>query len=311
MKLLDLRRVFGRRPSPEEILRRKVEIEARHGPWTAHNVRLCDSVWTVKEGVANFDEKTRRAIQLAHDFFGPDLSGLRVLDLGAGEGGLSLEFARHGARVVCVEGRESNLAKARFVAEVLGLRGISFLCEDVRNLGKLKRQFDLVLCYGLLYHLDAVAAFDLVETIHQLASRIAVIDTHYSLVNEQSVELRGELYSGRSFREFAEGMTAADMLNSPWSAMGNTTSFWFTRPSLLNLLNRVGFSTVYEVASPLVFDYYDRATDVRYKYEDRGTFVAVRGANAQVLTSPEVNRMPQRRWPESLGEQLVASPKGG
>jgi SAM-dependent methyltransferase len=311
MKLFGLSRQLGRRRSPEEILSLKAAVEARHGPWTAHNARLCDSVWTVKEGVVNFDEKTRRAIQIAHDFFGPDLSGLHVLDLGAGEGGLSLEFARHGAKVVCVEGRENNIAKARFVAEVLGIQGISFLCEDVRNLQSFKRKFDLVLCYGLLYHLDAAAAFNLVEKTHQLASRVAVIDTHYSLVEEQSAEFRGELYSGRSFREFAEDISAADMLNSPWSAIGNTTSFWFTKPSLLNLLNRVGFSTVYEVGSPLVFDYYDRKTDVRYKYEDRSTFVAVRGTNAQVFTSPEVNRMPERRWPESLGEQLVAFPVGG
>jgi 2-polyprenyl-3-methyl-5-hydroxy-6-metoxy-1,4-benzoquinol methylase len=306
MKLFSLRRRY----SQAEILRLKAAVEERHGPWTAHNARLCDSVWTVKEGVVNFDEKARRAVQIAHDFFGPDLSGLRVLDLGAGEGGLSLEFARHGAKVVCVEGRENNIAKARFVAEVLGIRGISFLCQDVRHLPDFKRKFDLVLCYGLLYHLDADGAFQLIERIHQLASRAAVIDTHYSLVGEQSVELRGELYSGRSFREYAEGVTPADMLNSVWSAMGNRTSFWFTKPSLLNLLNRAGFSTVYEVASPLVYDYYDRKTDVRYKYDDRSTFVAIHGADAQVLTSPEVNRMPRRRWPESLGDQLVRSPEG-
>jgi SAM-dependent methyltransferase len=294
----------------EEILRRKAAVEAQHGPWTAHNVRLCGSVWTVKEGVVNFDEKMRRAIQIAHDFFGPDLSGLNVLDLGAGEGGLSLEFAQHGARVVCVEGRESNIAKTRFVAEVLGIQGISFVCEDVRKLD-LKSRFDLVLCYGLLYHLDAEGAFQLVEKIHRLSSRVAVIDTHYSLVNERNAEFRGELYSGRGFREFADDVTAADMLNSAWSSIGNITSFWFTKPSLLNLLNRVGFSTVYEVASPLVYDYYDRATDARFKYDDRSTFVAVRGAEAQVLVSPEVNRMPPRRWPEDLGEQLVKSPGGG
>lgn len=304
-------KLFGRsdrRYSREEILRLKAAVEERHGPWTAHNARLCDSVWTVKEGVANFDEKTRRAVQIAHDFFGRDLSGLRVLDLGAGEGGLSLEFASHGAEVVCIEGRESNLTKARFVADVLGIRGITFLCQDVRHLPDFRHGFDLVFCYGLLYHLDAEGAFELIEGIHRLASRVAVIDTHYSLMEEQRVELGGEPYSGRSFREFAEGTTPADMLNLVWSSMGNTTSFWFTRPSLLNLLNRVGFSTVYEVASPLVYDYYDRQTDVRYKYDDRGTFVAVRGAEARVLTSPEVNRMPTRPWPESLGDRLVSSP---
>ena len=301
----------GKRYSQEEILRRKAAVEELHGPWTAHNARLCDSVWTVKEGVVNFDEKARRAVQIAHDFFGPDLSRLHVLDLGAGEGGLSLEFARHGASVVCVEGRENNLAKARFAAEVLGIQGIRFLCQDVRHLPDFERRFDLVLCYGLLYHLDAEGAFQLIEMMHRLAARVAVIDTHYSLVEEESVELGGERYAGRRFREFADGVTPADRLNLVWSSIGNSTSFWFTRPSLLNLLNRVGFSTVYEVASPLVYDYYDRKTDVRYKYDDRSTFVAVRGARAEVLTSPEVNRMEPRQWPESLGDRLVSSPIGG
>ena len=309
MKLFGLGRRSRRRPSPEEILRSKAAIVERHGPWTAHNARLCDSVWTIKEGVVNFDEKTRRAIQIAHDFFGPDLSGLRVLDLGAGEGGLSLEFARHGAEVVYVDGREHNAAKARFVAEVLGIEGITFLCQDVRNLPEFEKKFDLVLCYGLLYHLEAAAAFNLLERISQITSRVAVVDTHFSLINEGSEELGGETYSGSSFREYPDDVSAADMNNALWSSIGNITSFWFTKPSLLNLLNRVGFSTVYEVGSPLVYDSYDRATDVRYKYADRSTFVAARGAEAQVLTSPEVNRIPPRRWPEDLGEQLITTKK--
>src|SRR5215212_163261 len=297
MKLFGLGRRSRRRPSPEEILRSKAAIVERHGPWTAHNARLCDSVWTIKEGVVNFDEKTRRAIQIAHDFFGPDLSGLRVLDLGAGEGGLSLEFARQGAAVVYVDGREHNVAKARFVAEVLDIQGIRFLCEDVRNLPDFEQKFDLVLCYGLLYHLDAAAAVGLIERISGITSRVAVVDTHYSLINERSEELGGETYSGRSFREYPDDVSAADMNNALWSSIGNITSFWFTKPSLLNLLNRVGFSMVYEVGSPLVYDFHDREKDMRYKHADRSTFVAVRGAEAQVLTSPEVNRIPPRRWP--------------
>jgi len=308
MKLFGLGKPSRPRLSPEEILRMKAAIVERHGAWTAHNARLCDSVWTIKEGVVNFDEKMRRALQIAHDFFGPDLSGLRVLDLGAGEGGLSLELARHGAEVVYVDGREHNAAKARFVAEVLGIQGIRFLCEDVRNLPDFEKKFDLVLCYGLLYHLDAASAFNLIERIGRITARVAVVDTHFSLADEQREELGGESYAGRSFREYPDDVSAADMNNALWSSIGNITSFWFTKPSLLNLLNRAGFSTVYEVGGPLVYDFHDREKDLRYKHADRSTFVAVRGAESQVLTSPEVNRLPPRRWPEDLGEQLIKTP---
>jgi hypothetical protein len=297
-----------RRLTADEIGSRKAAIEAEHGPWTAHNVRLSESVWTVKKGVVNFDEKTRRAVQIAHDFFGADLSRLRVLDLGAAEGGLGLEFARQGARVVCVEGREANLAKARFAAEALGLTGITFLHDDVRNLANLGGSFELVLCYGLLYHLDAPAACQLAANIHRLSSRLAVFDTHYSLVAAETVDFRGERYSGWSFREHVEEATAAEKLANPWSSLDNTRSFWLTKPSLLNLLNALGFSTVYEVEAPLVFDFFSRETDVRYKYRDSTTLVAVKAPLAHLRLSPEVNQLPPRRWPEDLGDQLLPSP---
>ena len=303
------RRRSGRRRSAASMLERKTAIEQRYGPWTAHNAQLSEDVWTVKDGAVNFDEKMRRAVQVAHDFFGPRLRGLRVLDLGAGEGGLSLEFARQGAQVVCVEGREANLEKARFVAEALGIENISFLQDDVRNLRTLQREFDLALCYGLLYHLEAAAVFELIENIHRLTARLAVIDTHYSLVAAHTEEFRGEAYAGSRFREHAENATTEEKLGRPWSSLHNTSSFWLTRPALFNLLHRVGFSTVYEAQAPLVYDYYDRATDERFKYDDRSTFVAVKSVPARILTSPAVNRMPHRRWPESLGDRLVPSPR--
>ena len=165
------------------------------------------------------------------------------------------------------------------------------------------------MCYGLLYHLEAAAVFELIENIHRLTARLAVIDTHYSLVAAHTEEFRGEAYAGSRFREHAENATTEEKLGRPWSSLHNTSSFWLTRPALFNLLHRVGFSTVYEAQAPLVYDYYDRATDERFKYDDRSTFVAVKSVPARILTSPAVNRMPHRRWPESLGDRLVPSPR--
>src|SRR5262249_15002519 len=124
-----LRRRVRARKSAAELVTQKALIEENFGPWTAHNCQLAEGLWPVRACSVNFDEKTRRCICIVQDFFGSDLSGVRVLDLGAGEGGLSLEFAAHGARVVCVDGRRMNIAKAEFAASALGLE-IDFHCQD-------------------------------------------------------------------------------------------------------------------------------------------------------------------------------------
>ncbi|HEY8021258.1 MAG TPA: class I SAM-dependent methyltransferase [Thermoanaerobaculia bacterium] len=308
MRLLTRFRARPDRLAPAAIARRKAELEQVHGPWTAHNCRLAEGVWTVRDGAVNFDEKVRRALQIAHDFFGPTLSGLAVLDLGAGEGGLSLELAAHGARVVCVEGREASLAKARFAAEALGLRGIDFVREDVRAFDAGPASFDLVICYGLLYHLDAEGAFAVVAKMARLARRLLILDTHFSLAGPEAAGLGGEEYRGRSFREHPEGATPEQKAAQVWGSLDNETSFWLTKPSLLNLLNRAGFGTVYEVASPLVYDYWDRATGELYRYRDRATLVAVKASRAKVLTSPRVSEVSPRPVPETLSELMIASP---
>ena len=80
----------------------------------------------------------------------PD-GGLRILDLACLEGLFSLELAMQGARVVGVEIREGNLTKARFAAEALGVSGVEFVRDDVRNVdaGRYGR-FDVILCSGIL-----------------------------------------------------------------------------------------------------------------------------------------------------------------
>src|SRR3982750_1746029 len=150
-RIRSLRRLAGGRSRSAkplaELSAGKSRIEEAFGPWTAHNCQLAPGLWTVRPESVNFDEKVRRCLRIANDFFGSDLSGLRVLDLGAGEGGLSLEFAAQGARVVCVDGRQMNVAKAEFAASALGL-DIEFRCQDVRALSTSER-YDLVLCFGL------------------------------------------------------------------------------------------------------------------------------------------------------------------
>jgi len=312
-RIRSLRRLARGRSRPRkslaELSAEKSRIEEAFGPWTAHNCQLAPGLWTIRPESVNFDEKVRRCLRIANDFFGSDLSGLRVLDLGAGEGGLSLEFAAQGARVVCVDGRRMNIAKAEFAASALGL-DIEFRCQDVRALSPHER-YDLVLCFGLLYHLDAASAVRLVEAIGAVTQRLLILDTHFSPAPNETVDVDGRPYRGHLVPEHSPETTAEQKATLAWASLDNNSSFWLSKPSLLNLMGRAGFNTVYEVSYPLVFDYWNRQTEARYKYRDRLTLVGARSVESPILTAAAVNALAVREVPEDLEDRLVDWPPPG
>jgi len=58
--------------------------------------------------------------------YGVDLRGLRVADIGAGEGRLALGAARRADRVLAIDPDRSALARGRAEAKRLGMRNITF-----------------------------------------------------------------------------------------------------------------------------------------------------------------------------------------
>jgi 2-polyprenyl-3-methyl-5-hydroxy-6-metoxy-1,4-benzoquinol methylase len=165
-----------------EIAARKREIEARYGPWTAHNLQLWDDLYTIRPGVAGGNEaRVRQVLQLVADLAHGPIERLRILDLGALEGLFAVELARQGASVVAVEGREANLEKMRLAKEALGLEHLELRQEDVRALDRARHgEFDVVLCLGLLYHLDASDIFSLLERMHEVCRDLVIIETRIS-----------------------------------------------------------------------------------------------------------------------------------
>src|SRR4051794_16264762 len=61
--------------------------------------------------------KVRRIIQLTRDLAGGSLEGLRILDVGCGEGVYAMEAALHGADVLAVDGRTERMAAGAACAE--------------------------------------------------------------------------------------------------------------------------------------------------------------------------------------------------
>lgn len=253
----------------------KHKLVAEFGPWTTP-VFLGDGITACEAPDPSRGTRLRRLVQIVEDVAGRPLSETRILDLACLEGMISVELARRGARVLGIEARAANVARARFAKDVVGLENLKIVEDDVRNLSRERYgSFDIVLCLGILYHLPAPDVFDFTERVSEATERVAVLDTHVCLPSSTrellgppiSREHRGRGYEGRDYREFDPNSSEEDRLKWGWSTLDARPSFWPTRASLLELLTSVGFTSLHESLTPRWIG----------MPEDRVTLVAFKG----------------------------------
>ncbi|CAK0754332.1 tRNA (mo5U34)-methyltransferase [Gammaproteobacteria bacterium] len=257
----------------------KMRIEEKYGPWTAHNFSLGHDVFTIRNEVVGDEIKLRRIVQIVADVCRRPTSDLKVLDLACLEGMYSIEFASQGARVCAIEGRETNLEKARFAAQVLALDNIVFHHDDVRNLREETHgRFDVVLCLGILYHLNDPDIFSFLENVFTVCQHVALIDTHISLHPVQSFVHKGKTYWGTTVDEHAPEASLEEKQKALWASLDNQTSTYFTQSSLYDLLYDIGFTSVYECHVP----------QEPQKPSDRITIVAIKGKTLSPVTCPQL-----------------------
>ncbi|HYG80019.1 MAG TPA: class I SAM-dependent methyltransferase, partial [Pyrinomonadaceae bacterium] len=188
--------------------------------------------------------------------------------------------------------------KARFVKEVMGLANLELFEDDVRNLSEEKYgRFDVVLCCGLLYHLDAPDLFEFMEKVSSVCDRVLLLDTHFSLRPAEAVGYKGKTYHGWRYTEFPPAATREEKDASPLASLDNNESFWLTRPSLWNLIKDVGFTTAYLCVNPAA----DSA------FSDREVLIALKGRPQTIVATPLVNEFPPTEWPEQDGRQPQAA----
>ena len=280
----------------EQIKLKRQEIVEKFGEWTAHNIHLKDDTYTYDQNHPEFRAQLRghgihlrRIVQSVSDITNKPLNSLRVLDLACLEGLYGIEFARHGAEVVGIEGREANIERARFAKEALALENITFVQDDVRNLSVQKYgHFDVVLCLGILYHLDVPDVFHFVQRMSEVCQRVAIIDTHIGISTNKSYTYEGQNYRGWSYSEHSSGATEEERLKSLWASLDNEKSFWFSRPSLFNLLLRIGFTSVYTCQNPAVPGL----------AADRDTLAAVKGNCHELFSPPALKSVSHELWSE-------------
>jgi SAM-dependent methyltransferase len=227
------------------------EVAEREGPWHSHNVFLGEGLWTLSGRTPAPDLRLRRALQLVDDLSSRPIDELRVLDVASEEGLFGIELARRGAEVLAIEGRDVNVARARFAKDALSLEAYEVIEDDVRNLNRDEHgQFDVVLCLGILYHLDAPDVFELVRAVRETCRGFALVDTWVSRRAETSREWRGHAYWGSSVPEHPPTSSSEERFRDLRMSLDNPDSFWLTQPSLYNLLLDVGFTSVLEARAP-------------------------------------------------------------
>jgi SAM-dependent methyltransferase len=279
----------------DEIAKRRDEIAATRGPWRVDNVQLAAGVYTIGENADASSDRVRRRVQTVLDLAASQEKSLRLLDLGCGEGGLALELGKQGFEVVGIEGRAAVAEKAEFAREALGLRRVSIVNRDVRRLSVEEYgYFDVVLALSILDRLDAPAVFDVVKRIGSLCTGFALVEAELAARSRATRTFDGLVFRGAPRREHAASASRAERLAAPDRSLDNEQSFLLTRPSMLALLARAGFTSILETLDPGAV-------------AGAPCFAAFKGRRAALHTVPRVNAIPPLRW----GEAAHVSPKRG
>jgi len=178
--------------------------------------------------VVVFDDAAASAINQARmnwiSSLGLELAGRRVLDAGAGVGHFSRYYADRGASVVAIEGRVENVAALRERCPGVPAHVVDIQADAIEPLGR----FDIVHCFGLLYHLDSPVIA--LRRLHGVCDDLLLLET---MVCDSSAPMA--------------------MLADETGAVNQALAGLGCRPSpafIVTALNRIGFTFVYGAAAP-------------------------------------------------------------
>lgn len=142
-----------------------------------------------------------------------------AIDIGCGVGFFSEFLRSNGLRVKGVDGRGENIQEARSRHP-----GIDFTAGDAENLPTEQMgKFDLVLCFGLLYHLEN--PFRAIRSLERLTEKVLFVEG-MCIPGDQAV------------MELLEEPTSEDQ-------GFHNVAFYPTEKCLIKMLHRAGFPFVY------------------------------------------------------------------
>jgi SAM-dependent methyltransferase len=229
---------------------------ARFPRW--HYAFDLDGHSTATPGITRVARHAKRLAYLFEplaDACGGSLAGKRVLDLGCNAGFWSLHAYRHDASYVLgVDARTMHVEQASLVFEVERAERsrFAFVQADLLKADwSAWGSFDVVLCLGLLYHVDR--PFELAERIAQTGASLVLVDTALSRLPGAAFEVRRE------------------NVDDPRNAVGSGFVLWPTRDAVLALADTAGFGA--RTLEP-AFDDWSECDD--YRDGDRRGFLLTR-----------------------------------
>lgn len=140
-------------------------------PYWWHSIDLGDQVITPGKIKPQVHQLLSSAIP-------QDLSGKTVLDIGTWDGYYAFECEKRGGQVLAID---NNLYQGQHrgfqTAKEINGSDVEFREMDVYDLLSLDRKFDIVLLFGLIYHLKY--PLKALETVAKVTNELLILETHF------------------------------------------------------------------------------------------------------------------------------------
>jgi Protein of unknown function (DUF1698) len=190
-----------------------------------------------------------------------DLHGRHILELGPLEGAHSYMLDQSGAdSVTAVESNTHAYLKCLIVKELLGMRGVRFLCGDFIEYLKDPGcpQFDIGVASGVLYHM--VNPVELISFLAERCQTDLLIWTHYydeAWANAKNLQPKFPFAEQVDYAGFSHTLVRQLYGNEALSAVGycggsRAYSNWMYRDEIIKCLGYFGFPRI-----QINFDHYD------------------------------------------------------
>jgi tRNA (mo5U34)-methyltransferase len=203
----------------------------------------------------------RHAFPPLLELYGGSLAGKRVLDVACNCGGFSVAAARAGAeRVLGFDVSDRYIEQANLIQRSLDLSQVEFRLMSIDDVSPdTIGTFDVVLCFGILYHLeDPVGGM---RHLSSVADHAILVDTNVT---------RNRFMRAPYWRTNVPDPGSETGTTGAWRSDRRVYQFTPSAEAVEQMMDFLDFATVRRLPVN------DRGLDARYQKGRRATFLAVR-----------------------------------